>query len=379
MRIESQLIHGSGRPDDQGVLPPIQLASTFYQPTDGTEGPWVYQRGGNPTRDAAERLLATIEGAEHAIAYSTGMAATAAVFSLLQPGQTVLLCRSIYGGTYRYATTYFPRQGINVAFIDDPNELTVDDITDDVALVFIETPSNPTLDVMDIKQIAEVTHAGGAILAVDNTFMTALLQRPLDLGADIVTYSATKYLGGHSDLLAGAVLTNSTALADEFTFYRKTYGAALSPFDAFSLVRGIKTLSVRMERQQASTHRIIEFLAGRDEIVELNYAGSKCDAERAIQERQAKGIGAVISFRLDPKLNLKAFLDNLGFIGFAVSLGGVESLICKPASMTHEAYTPEHRAAARIPDDLLRFAVGIEDVDDILELLAAGLDASHTA
>lgn len=378
MRIDSRLIHGTGPSPDGGVLPAIQLSSTFIQPTDGTEGEWVYQRGGNPTRDAAEKLLASIEDADHAVLFSTGMAASSAVFSFIKPGEKVLLCRSVYGGTYRFVTTYFERYGIAYSWIDDPNLLTVEDITPDVALVFIETPSNPTLDVMDIAHVAQVAHAGGALLAVDNTFLTAYLQRPLELGADISVYSATKYLGGHADLLAGVVVTNDENLAEELKFYRKTYGGALSPFDAFSLIRGVKTLSVRLDRQQANTHRVIEFLKTRPEIVELNYPGSKSDEEAAIQDRQANGIGAVISFRLTEDSDLRAFLDNLGFIRYAVSLGGVETLICSPASQTHEAYTPEHRAAARIHDDLFRLAIGIEDPDDIIELLSAGLTAATT-
>ena len=376
MRIDSRLIHGTGPSPDGGVLPAIQLSSTFIQPTDGTEGEWVYQRGGNPTRDAAEKLLASMEDAEHAVLFSTGMAASSAVFSIVKPGEKVLLCRSVYGGTYRYVTTYFERYGISYDWIDDPNLLTAADVTPDVALVFIETPSNPTLDVMDIAHVAKVAHEGGALLAVDNTFLTAYLQRPLDLGADICVYSATKYLGGHADLLAGLVVTNDDELAEEFKFYRKTYGGALSPFDAFSLIRGVKTLSVRLDRQQENTHRVIDFLKERPEIVELNYPGSKSPEEAAIQARQAAGTGAVISFRLAEGADRKAFLDNLGFIRYAVSLGGVETLICTPATQTHEAYTPEHRAAARISDDLFRLAIGIEDIADIIELLSAGLAAA---
>lgn len=374
MRINSRCIHGSGRPTDDGVVPAIQLSSTFYQPHDETLGEWEYQRGGNPTRAAAERLLASIEGARYANCYATGMAATAAVFSLVNPGEKVLFCRSIYGGTYRYAHSYFPQHRIDVEFVDQPNALQASDIDENVSLIFIESPTNPMLHVIDIQHLAQIAHKKGILLAVDNTFMTPLLQRPLDLGADISLYSATKYLGGHGDLLAGVVLTNHEQLHEKFSFFRNTYGAPLAPFDSYSLLRGVKTLAVRLERQIQTTHRVIDFFSQRSEIVELNYPGSHSLAEEEIQNRQAKDIGAVISFRLDPKLNKRKFLDSLGFIGYAVSLGGVESLICTPATMTHEAYQPQDLVASGIHSDLLRLAIGIEDGDDILELLASGLD-----
>lgn len=378
MRTNSRLIHGSGHSPDGGVVPAIQLASTFEQPTDGTYGDFVYQRGGNPTRNAAERLLASIEGAEYAALTSTGMAATSAVFSLLSPGDKVLLNRGVYGGTYRYVTRYFPRHGIEFQFVDDFNGVTDRDIDDDgVKLIFIETPANPTLEVVDIARLARVAHAGGAILAVDNTFMTPLLQRPLEEGADIVVYSATKYLGGHGDLLAGLVVTNKSDLHEEVAFYRKTFGPALSPFDSYSLLRGVKTLDVRLQRQQETTLRVIDFLSRQPEVIALNYPGSRDEVQAKIHARQANGLGAVISFELNPELNHRAFIDALGFIGYAVSLGGVESLICTPATMTHEPFSAADRAAARIPDDLLRLAVGIEDVEDIVELLGAGLKASR--
>ncbi len=376
MRLNSRLIHGAGHSPDGGVVPAIQLSSTFLQPTDGSFGEFVYQRGGNPTRNAAEKLLASIEDASHAALTSTGMAATAAVFSRLKPGDKVLLSRSLYGGTYRYVTRYFPQQGIAFDFLDNPNGLRPEDIDDDVALVFIETPANPTLEVFDIAHIARVTHARGAILAVDNTFMTPLLQRPLDEGADVVVYSATKYLGGHGDVLAGLVVTNDAAIHEDVTFFRKTFGPSLSPFDSYSLLRGVKTLDVRLQRQQETTARVIDFLQGRSEVTAVNFPGSWSMEQAQIHARQARGIGAVISFELAPDLDRTAFLDALGFIGYAVSLGGVESLVCTPANMTHESFSAEDRAAANIPDGLLRLAVGIEDSRDIIDLLAAGLAAA---
>lgn len=377
MRQNSRLIHGSGKSPDGGVTPAIQLSSTFAQPTDGTFGSHVYQRGSNPTRAAAESLLANIEDARFAAAFATGMAAGAAVFSLVNPGQRVLLSRNLYGGTYRYATTYFPKYGISYEFLNDPNSLTAADIPADTALIFIETPTNPVLEVFDIAHIAQAAREAGVLLAVDNTFLTAHLQRPLELGAHISVYSATKYLGGHGDVLAGAVVTNDADLIEAFQFYRNTYGAPLSPFDSYSLIRGIKTLDLRLQRQQGNTRAVIEFLSGRTEIIQLYYAGSRSNAEAAIQARQATGIGAVLSFELAPDLDHGAFISNLGFIDYAVSLGGVESLICTPATMTHESFTPADRAAAGISDNLLRLAVGIEDSRDIIDILSRALSAAH--
>lgn len=376
MRQNSALIHGAGPSPDHGILPAIQLSSTFAQPTDGTFGPHAYQRGSNPTRAAAETLVARIEDATHAAAFATGMAATSSVFSLVNPGERVLLTQNVYGGTYRYATTYFPKYGINFDFLADPNGLTAADIPDDTKLIFIETPTNPVLEVFDIEHIAKVAKEKGVLLAVDNTFLTSHLQRPLELGADISVYSATKYLGGHGDLLAGVVVTNDDEINEQISFYRNTYGSPLAPFDSYNLVKGIKTLDLRLERQQANTLKVIDFLAGRPEVVTLNYAGSRSAAEEAIQERQAKGIGAVISFDLAPDLDHQTFLANLGFIDYAVSLGGVESLICTPATMTHESFSAEDRAKAGITDTLLRFAIGIEDIDDITEILSTALAAA---
>ncbi|VEI13904.1 trans-sulfuration enzyme family protein [Trueperella bialowiezensis] len=376
MRRNSRLIHGSGKSPDRGIVPAIQLSSTFAQPTDGTFGPHAYQRGSNPTRAAAETLLAAIEDARHAAAFATGMAATASIFSLVDPGQRVLLSRNLYGGTYRYATTYFPKYGISYDFLDDPNSLTADAIPDDTALIFIETPTNPGLEVIDIARVAAAAKAKGVLFAVDNTFLTARLQRPLELGADVSVYSATKYLGGHGDLLAGAVVTNDDDLIERVQFHRNTYGSPLAPFDSYSLIRGIKTLDLRLARQQDNTLAVIDFLSNRPEISRVNYAGSRSAQEAEIQRKQARGIGAVLSFELAPDVDHEAFVSNLGFIDYAVSLGGVESLICTPATMTHESFTEADRAKAGISDTLLRFAVGIEDIDDIIDTLSSALEAA---
>lgn len=376
MKFETQLIHAATRSSDGGVLPAIQLSTTFAQPTDGSFGEFVYQRGHNPTRAAAEQALRTIEDAGHAIAFSTGMAAIAAVTSLLGSGERLVTNNAVYGGTYRLVTIELPRQGIAHSFIDDLNALVSDGLPADTRGILIETPSNPTLEVIGIARLAELAHARGAWLAVDNTFATPYLQRPLELGADLVIHSATKYLGGHADVIAGVVLTNDDALADRLRFHRRTAGAGLAPFDSYSLIRGLKTLAIRLDRQQQNTARVLDFLKTRPEISKVYWPGSASDEQAAIQASQSSGNGAVLAFELVADANIRAFLDHLGFIDYAVSLGGVETLVSIPIATTHEDYSPAHLAAAGITDRLIRIAIGIEDADDIIEALGNALSAS---
>lgn len=377
MRFSTQLIHGSTHSSDGGVMPAIQLSSTFAQPADGTFDEFVYQRGHNPTRASAEQVLASIEGARHAVAFATGMAAIAAVAFLLRTGDRLVTNNSIYGGTYRLATIELPRQGIFHEFRSDLATVEAGTLPADTRGVLIETPSNPILEVTDIARVAETAHARGAWLAVDNTFATPYLQRPLELGADLVIHSATKYLGGHGDVLAGVVLTNDDELADRLRFLRRTVGGALSPFDSYSLFRGLKTLAVRLDRQQENTGRVIEFLQSREDVQRVYYPGSLSDEQAAIHARQASGVGAVIAFEPVEDADLEAFLGNLGFIDHAVSLGGVETLASIPARETHADYSEEHLLAAGIPPRLVRLAIGIEDADDIVDALRTALEAAR--
>ncbi|MBB5832272.1 trans-sulfuration enzyme family protein [Brachybacterium aquaticum] len=358
------------------VVPPVHLASTFELDPATEDGAFAYQRGSNPTRAQLETVLAALDDAAHGFAFASGMAATAAALSTLEVGDEVILSASVYGGTYRLVDLVLPGRGITGRFVDDLDALTDEDFTPATKAVFIETPANPTLRITDLRRIAELAHRHGALVIVDNTFMTPVLQKPLALGADVVVQSATKYLAGHSDLLAGTVTTNDDRLADAYRLAQKAQGGVLPPQDSFRLIQSIKTLPLRLERQQASAERIVEHLADHDRIAQLWYPGLHSEEEARVHASQASGRGAVLSFELAGGLDRVAFLKALRFPAYAVSLGGVESLICRPATMTHEAMTPEARANAGISDEMLRLSVGIEHVDDLIADLDQALAAA---
>lgn len=376
MKIDTLIVKGIEAKSNpyNAVIPPIYLASTFVQESLDDFGKYAYSRGANPTRNAFEELFAKFEGSKYAFALASGMAATSAAFSLLKSGDRVLLNNNVYGGTYRYVSEIFKNQGINYDLVDDLNLIT--EIPSDVKMVFIETPSNPLLRVTDIERISELAHKNGALVVMDNTFLTPYYQRPLEHGADVVVYSATKYIGGHADLIAGIVTTNDDELAARIQFMKNTLGATLSPTDAYSLIRGLKTLSVRFDRQSENTLKIIEFLRSNPAVEAVNFAGSHSASEKKIQDRQASGIGAVISLVLKPQYDYKIFARSLELFDLAVSLGGVESLICHPASMTHESYPRELQERIGISQNLLRLAIGIENADDLIADLTAALEKS---
>lgn len=372
----TRTIHALHDVAEGAVVPPIHTASTFLQPTEGGEGPFEYQRGANPTRTDAEQTLAALEGAEHAFAFATGMSATAAAMGLLESGDTLIMGLPVYGGNYRFATIELPRRGVGHRFLNDLNDLTDEDFDESVRMVFIETPANPTLRVTDIRRIAELAHRHGALVVVDNTFMTPYLQRPLELGADVSVQSATKYLAGHGDLLAGVATTNDDALAARLAQSQLITGGVLSPIDSYRLLQDVKTLALRMDRQQANAERVIEAMRKHPAVATVYVPGSYSEAEARIQAEQASGPGAVFSMELAEGKDVRAFLGALEVWGFAVSLGGIESLICLPAGMTHGAYSPEHLEQALIPEQLLRVAVGIEDPEDLIQDLHHALDAA---
>lgn len=375
MKIDTLVVKGIESHDNphKAVIPPIYLASTYIQDELGNFREYAYQRGGNPTRAAFEKLFAQVEGSKYAYAFASGMAATTAVFNLLKTGDKVLLNNNVYGGTYRYVSGIFQNQGISYEMVDDFNALTEADLDDKVRFIFIETPSNPLLRVTDLERVVRLAHSKGIKVIADNTFMTPYCQKCLNFGVDIVVYSATKYIGGHADVLAGLVATNDDAVAERIKFIQKTLGAMLSPFDTYSLIRGIKTLSVRMDRQMDNTHAIIDFLESHEGVKTVHYAGSHSREEKAVHSKQAKDIGAVISIELADGYDETAFVKGLKFFDLAVSMGGVESLICQPAFMTHESYPAQLRAQIGINDGLLRLAVGIENKDDLIADLAGAL------
>lgn len=355
-------------------VPPVYLASTFG--TAGEDTTYMYQRGANPTRDNLQATLAALEGAEHAYAYPSGMAATAAALGVLEAGDTLLLGMPAYGGTYRFATTELTKRAVKTRFISDFTTLSDEDFTPDVKVVFLETPTNPTLQVTDIAAVAELVHRHGALLIVDNTFMTPYLQRPLELGADITVQSATKFLAGHADLLAGVAATNDPDLAILLHRGQLVSGALLPPIDSYRLLQDVKTLALRLERQQQNARELIEFLSERPEVEKIFYAGNSSEEQAEVQSRQARGIGSVFSLLLKDGGDAQAFARALPIFVNAVSLGGIESLVSLPAHTTHGAYAQEHRDEFGVDDRLVRLAIGIEDVQDLIAALEIGLKAA---
>ena len=355
-------------------VPPVYLASTFG--TAGEDTTYMYQRGANPTRDNLQATLAALEGAEHAYAYPSGMAATAAALGVLEAGDTLLLGMPAYGGTYRFATTELTKRAVKTRFISDFTTLSDEDFTPDVKVVFLETPTNPTLQVTDIAAVAELVHRHGALLIVDNTFMTPYLQRPLELGADITVQSATKFLAGHADLLAGVAATNDPDLAVLLHRGQLVSGALLPPIDSYRLLQDVKTLALRLERQQQNARELIEFLSERPEVEKIFYAGNSSEEQAEVQSRQSHGIGSVFSLLLKEGGDAQAFARSLPIFVNAVSLGGIESLVSLPAYTTHGAYAQEHRDEFGVDDRLVRLAIGIEDVQDLIAALEIGLKAA---
>ena len=377
MKYETLAIHAGERTEGvPGVNVPIELATTFVQKGIHDYQDYQYSRGNNPTRHYLETLVADLEGAKYALATSSGMAASSLVFGLLKEGNHVLFSSNVYGGTFRYFSNLFEDRGIKGELVDDVNNLKEEDLKD-VTAIFIETPSNPLLEVYDIEHIASLAHANNALLIVDNTFLTSYFQKPLDFGADIVVYSATKYYGGHSDVIAGLVVTNNDDLYTKLKFLHNTYGNILSPFDSFLLQRGIKTLGVRLDRHQNNALRMAEYLDNHQAVKKVYYPGLQTHPGHDIQIKQARGYGAVLSFILEDDYDSKKFVDELKIIDLAVSLGGIESLICHPSSMTHESYPIDLQQKIGIEEGLLRLSVGIENIQDLLNDIEHALENAH--
>lgn len=368
MKKNSLLIHGGISIDEKtgAVNIPIYQTSTYKQKAFGENSGYEYSRTGNPTREALEKLVADIEYGKRGFAFASGLAAITAVLSLFKSGDKILITNNLYGGTFRVIDKVFSNFGIGYEVIDDFTNLE-EKIDKDVKAIYIETPTNPLLDIIDIRMVADKAKKHDLLTIVDNTFMSPYFQNPLNLGADIVIHSATKYLGGHSDLVAGLVVVNDEELGERIHFIQNSTGGILQPFDSFLLIRGIKTLSVRMDRHELNARFIAERLSDLDGIENVYYPGLKNHKGHDIQEKQASGFGGVISFTLSDKYNYEKFFNNLELITFGESLGGVESLACHPASMTHAAMPIELRERIGITDRLIRISVGVEDKDDILE------------
>lgn len=370
MKFESLVIHGGidGDKETGAVNVPIYQTSTYKQEEIGVNKGYEYSRTGNPTRAALEKLISDLEEGNNGFAFASGMAAITAVIMLFKSGDKILISNNVYGGTFRVLDKIFNNFNIKYKMIDMTDIKNVESsIDEEVKAIFIESPTNPLMDITDIKAVSDIAKKNGLLTVVDNTFMTPYLQKPLNLGADIVLHSATKYLGGHSDLIAGLVVVNSKQLAEKMHFIQNSTGGILQPFDSFLLIRGIKTLPVRMDRHLQNAAVVAEFLESREEVDKVYYPGLKSHPGYELQREQAKGAGAVLSFVLDKKYDYKKFMKNIELITLGESLGGVESLACHPATMTHAALPYALRQELGIVDNLIRLSIGIENVDDLIE------------
>lgn len=380
--IDTALIHGgvSSDPLTKAVNVPVYLTSTFGQSGLRTAPQWEYSRTGNPTRAALESLLAELEHGNRAFAFASGMAAITAVFMLFKSGDRILISKNVYGGTFRILDKVFNAFGLQYAIVDtqDEQELTKA-ITKEVKAVFIETPANPLLTVTDLKAIADLVHRHGILAIADNTFMTPYLQRPLDFGFDLVVHSATKYLGGHSDLIAGAVISANQELSERLAFIQNSTGGVLDPFNSYLLIRSIKTLGVRMDRHTGNAKELASFLRTNPAVLKVYYPGFEDFPLHDVHMRQAKNGGAMISFELRPEYDIESFFKNLKLITLAESLGGGESLVCHPASMTHASIPNGLREQLGITENLVRLSVGIEDLSDLKDDLTQALQKSLKA
>lgn len=370
-RIETALIHASvrdGYVNKKGAVNvPIYLSSTFHQESIDEFGEFDYARSGNPTRDALEKTIAELEGGTRGHAFASGIAAVASALMLLSSGDHIVITEDVYGGTYRYVTKVLPRFGITHTFVDFTDlEAVKAAIQPETKLLYIETPSNPTLGITDIAGVVAIAKEHGAWTFLDNTFMTPLHQRPLDLGVDIVIHSATKFLSGHSDILAGLTVTKDEKLGQDLYFIQNSFGAILGVQDSYTLIQNIKTTDVRFERSAKSATQIAEFLNNHSLVEQVYYPGLASHPGAAIHARQSTSPGAVLSFRLPDYKTAKAFVEAVKIPVFAVSLGGVESILSYPAKMSHAAMEPEERAKRGITDGLLRLSVGLEHVEDLI-------------
>ena len=378
--IESTLIHGGiyGDKYTGAVNVPIYQTSTYEQRELGGTPEWEYSRTGNPTRAALESLIAELEDGTNGFAFGSGMAAITAVLSLFKTGDKIIISSNVYGGTFRVLDKVFNNFNITYSIEDTTDIDSLDSkITSDVKAVLIESPANPLLTITDISAISRLAKKHNILTIVDNTFMTPYLQRPLNLGADIVIHSATKYLGGHSNLVAGLVVVKDSTLAERLAFIQNSTGGILGPFDSFLLIRGIKTLGVRMDRHVSNAEKAAEYLKNNKAVKNVYYPGLPNAQGYEINKRQAKNGGAMISFELYPNYDIKKFFSSLKLVALAESLGGVESLVCHPASMTHASIPYEIRQKVGITDGLIRLSIGIENIDDILADISQAIKESE--
>ncbi len=375
----SRAVHVGSEPDSEtgALVPPIHLATTFAQESPGLDRGFDYTRAGNPTRQRLEACLASLDGGRHAFAFSSGMAATTSLLLAFDGGDHVVFTEDVYGGTYRLFEQVLRRHGYDFTSVDGRDvDAVAAAITDRTTLVWLETPTNPGLRVIDIAAMSRVAHDRGALLCIDGTFASPVLQRPLELGADIVMHSTTKFLGGHSDVLGGAVITSDDGIAERLRFQQRAVGAVPSPFDCWLVLRGIKTLELRVLRQSDSALRIAHWLDDHPAVLGVRYPGLPSDPGHELAARQMRGgFGGVISFEVGGQPRAVRMLERLRLITLAESLGAVESLAELPAIMTHASMPPDVRARIGVSDSLIRFSVGVEDVADLIEDLDQALSS----
>ena len=377
LHFTTKTIHVGNKIDETGAaVIPIHFTSTFRQPTFESNSKYVYSRVGSPTLSSLEENLAMLENAKHAFAFSSGMAAMTAIFLMFKPGDHVLISRNVYGGVFRLVTKVLNDNKVDFEFIDTTNlKLLSKAIRKNTKLIHLETPSNPLLEIADIEKVANLASKNNILVSVDNTFMGSYGQRPLDLGADIVMHSTTKFISGHSDVLSGALMVNSITAAEKITLIQNTGGSLPSPFDAWLLLRSVKTLSVRVEKQFDNAGIIARWLDNNSKVTRVIYPGLKSHKQFDLATKQhsspdGKAVyGSMISFELDKSINLNSFAKHLSVITLAESLGGVKSLISCPYSMTHASVPHEEKIELGITPNLLRFSVGIEHVDDLISEL----------
>lgn len=371
MKFNTRVIHGNQHPDPAtgAVMTPIYQTSTYAQSSPGVHKGYEYSRGANPTRSALEGALASIENGTHGFAFGSGLAATDSVMKLLNPGDEIIAMDDLYGGSYRMFTRIYERFGLKFHFVDMTDPAAVlEKINPKTKLIWIETPTNPLMKIVDIKAVSKIGKDHNLLVAVDNTFASPYLQNPLDFGADIVMHSATKYLGGHSDLVAGALIVKDELLAEKLHFQLFAGGGILGPQDSYLVLRGIKTLHVRMQRHCENGKKVAKFLNQHPKIEKVYFPGLESHPNHEVAKRQMKDFGGMVSFTFKSRKKEDAvrFLERVHVFTLAESLGGVESLANHPATMTHASIPIEKRIEKGISDDLVRLSVGIEDIDDLL-------------
>ncbi len=378
MKFATKAIHAGIEPDQSSgaIMTPIFQTSTYVQDAPGVHKGYEYARTQNPTRNVLQNQLAALENGQHGICFASGLAATDAIMKLFQSGDHIISCNDLYGGTYRIFTKVYGKFGMEFSFVDMTNIANIENaINPKTKLIWIETPTNPMLNIVDIAAVCELAKKHNLLVCVDNTFASPYLQTPLDLGADFVLHSATKYLGGHSDVIHGAIVVKEKALADQLYFIQNASGAVPGPQDCFLILRGIKTLHIRVERACENAEKIAAFLASHPAVATVNYPGFASHPGHNIAKKQMKKFGAMVSFSLkDDRIEAaNKVLSSPQLFSLAESLGGVESLIGHPATMTHASIPLAERQKTGVVDSLIRLSVGIEDADDLIEDLKKAL------